>query len=71
MCPKVTPIYGTTFFSSEETLGNQRHDDDESVIKTVLQWLSTQAAIFHDDGIQKLVARYDRRVNINGNYVEK
>jgi hypothetical protein len=33
-------------------LGVQRHDDDDSVKTTVLQWLSHQAANFYDEGIK-------------------
>ena len=40
-------------------LGGQRHDDDDSLKTAVLQWLSSQAANFYDDGIQKLVVRYE------------
>ncbi|GFU60513.1 hypothetical protein TNCV_2197541 [Trichonephila clavipes] len=39
--------------------------------KRLKQWLSNQAASFFDDGIQKLVPRYDKCLNSNGNYVEK
>ena len=51
--------------------GGQRHDDDDMVKTTVLQWLSHQSANFHDDGIKHLVVRYDKCLNIGGNYVEK
>ena len=35
-----------------------------------LQWMSNQAADFFEEGIQKLVERYNKCLNIGGNYVE-
>jgi len=32
---------------------------------------ASQAAPFYDEGIQKLVQRYDKCLNNGGNYVEK
>lgn len=52
-------------------LVGQRHTDDDEVKTTVVQWLSNQAETFFDDGIQKLVPRYDMCLNINGNYAKK
>ena len=52
-------------------LGGQRNDDDDSIKTTVLQWLPLQAANFYDEGIKNLVVRYDKCLNIGGNYVEK
>ncbi|GFY19460.1 putative transposable element [Trichonephila clavipes] len=52
-------------------LAGQHHSDDDEAKTTVKQWLSNQAASFFDDGIQKLVPRYDKCLNSNGNYVEK
>ena len=51
-------------------------DDFPNVSRSVLydivmQWLTSQAADFYEEGIQKLVQRYDKCFNIEGNYVEK
>lgn len=46
------------------------HDDDGEFHKTVLYWLSNQAADLYEDGIQKLVVLYDTCYNIGGNYVD-
>ena len=35
------------------------------------QWLTWQAAAFYEEGIQKLVPRYDKCLNNGGEYVEK
>jgi len=50
--------------------GRQFHDDDE-VKETVTTCLTSQAASFYDEGIQKLVQRYDKCLNNGGNYFEK
>jgi hypothetical protein len=35
------------------------------------KWLSSQAATFYDEVIQRLVSRYDKCLNNGGNYAEK
>jgi hypothetical protein len=52
-------------------LGSQRFDDDEELQSSVVEWLQSQAVEFYDRGIQKLVKRYDKCLNVGGNYVEK
>jgi hypothetical protein len=37
----------------------------------VKMWLSSMAADFFDTGIQKLIPRYDKCLNVGGDYVEK
>ena len=51
-------------------------DDFPNVSRSVLygivmQWLTSQAADFYEEGIQKLVQRHDKCFNIEENYVEK
>lgn len=69
--PDLAPSDYHMFLHLKKHLGGQRHDDDDGLKATVLQWLLSQAADFYDDGVQKLVARYDKCLNIGGNYVEK
>jgi hypothetical protein len=52
-------------------LAGQRFNNDEDVKRAVQKWLSSEAATFYDDGIQKSVSRYDKCLNNGGNYVEK
>jgi hypothetical protein len=52
-------------------LGSQSFDDDEELQSSVVGWLQSQAVEFYDCGIQKLVKRYDKCLNVGGNYVEK
>jgi hypothetical protein len=49
--------------------GRQFHDDE--VKEAVTTWFASQAASFYDEGIQKLVQRYDKCLNNGGNYVEE
>jgi len=37
----------------------------------VQKWLTSQAVAFYEEGIQKLVPRYDKCLNNGGEYVEK
>jgi hypothetical protein len=45
--------------------------NDEKVKKTVRDWFNGLAADFYDAGIQKLITRYDKWLNLHGDYVEK
>lgn len=69
--PDLAPSDYHMFLHLKKHLGGLRHNDDDAVKTTVLQWLSHQAADFYEEGIQKLVVRYDKCLNIGGNYVEK
>jgi len=51
-------------------LATQRYDDAE-LQAGVNEWLKSQAAKFYDDGINKLMHRYDKCLNLNSDYVEK
>jgi len=53
------------------SLGGKRFYDDNDLKDTVHKWLTSQAAAFFDEGIQKLVPRYDKCLNNGGEYVEK
>ena len=52
-------------------MGGQNFKEDDEVKKAVSAWLQSQASSFYDEGIQKLVSRYDECLNNGGNYVEK
>jgi hypothetical protein len=45
--------------------------DDEDLHHAVLDWLNSQAVVWYEEGISKLVLRYDRCLNAQGDYVEK
>jgi hypothetical protein len=45
--------------------------DDEDLQRAVLDWLSSQAAVWYEEEIRKLVSRYDKCLSDQGDYVEK
>jgi hypothetical protein len=36
-----------------------------------VDWLNSQAAVWYEEGISKLVSRYDKCLIVQGDYVEK
>jgi len=62
----------TELFPNMKTwFATQRFDDDTELQAGVNEWLKFQAVKFYDDGVNKLVHRYDKCLNLNGDYVEK
>jgi hypothetical protein len=59
------------FPKSKEFLGGRRFKSDEEVKDAVKEWLNGLAAEVYDVGIQKLDTRYDKCLNVGGDYVEK
>ena len=59
------------FLHLKKFLDSKRFDDDSDLKDAVQKWLTSQAAAFCEDGIQKLVPRYDKCLNNGGEYVEK
>jgi len=55
----------------EEFLGGQRFASDEELQEVVTTILNGLAAEEYDQGITKLVPRYDKCLNVGGDYVEK
>jgi histone-lysine N-methyltransferase SETMAR len=55
----------------KEFLGGRRFKSDEEVKDAVKVWLNGLAAEVYDEGIQKLVTRYDKCLNVGGDYVQK
>jgi len=52
-------------------LATQRFHTYEELVDGVNNWLHNLAASFFDEGLQKLVSRYNKCLNADGNYVEK
>jgi hypothetical protein len=52
-------------------LAKQRFKTNVELMDGVNNWLGTLAAPFCDERLQKLVQRYDKCLNLGGNYVEK
>jgi len=52
-------------------LATRRFHTNEELMDGVNNWLHNLAALFFDEGLQKLVSRYNKCLNVDGNYVEK
>ena len=52
-------------------LATQRFHTNEEFMDGVKTWLHNLAAQFYEEGLQKLVPRYDKCLNVDGNFVEK
>ena len=52
-------------------LAGKWHADDEDLQHAVVDWLNSQAAVWYEEGISKPVSRYDKCLNVQGDYVEK
>ncbi|KAJ4433766.1 hypothetical protein ANN_16078 [Periplaneta americana] len=59
------------FTKLKDFLGGTRFGSDEDLKKTVNTWLNELAAEEYNTGILKLVNRYDKCLNVGGDYVEK
>ena len=55
----------------KERLVGKRFTDDEDLQRAVVDWLNSHAAVWYDEGISKLVSRYDKCLSVQGDYVEK
>jgi hypothetical protein len=69
--PDFAPSDYHLFPNMKTWLATQRFDDVAELQAGVNEWLKSQAAKFYDDGINKLVHRYDKCLNLKGDYVEK
>ena len=58
-------------FPKMEHLAGKRFANDEDLKDAVVTWLNNQATTWHEEGIHKLVPRYDKSLNIKGEYVER
>jgi histone-lysine N-methyltransferase SETMAR len=74
-----TPPYSPDLASSDFHLflqlkkfpGGKRFEDDDDLKDAVQKWLTSQAAAFYEECIQKLVPHYDKCLNNGGENVEK
>ena len=59
------------FGPMKKMLGGLRFTSDLEAQTVVREWLAQQPASFFAEGIQKLVPRWDKCLNVRGGYVEK
>ena len=69
--PDLLPSDFHLFLHLKKLLGGKRLDGDDDLKDTVQKWLTSKAAAFYEEGIQKLVSRYDKCLSNGGEYVEK
>lgn len=68
--PDLAPSDFHLFLHLKSFLGGRHFNDDDELKEHVTTWLKTQAATFYEEGIQKLVPRYDKCLQNFGSYVE-
>ena len=61
----------TEFLHLKKHLAGKNFDDDDEVQEEVMTWFKRLMADFYDSGIQKLVPRLNKCLDIVGDYVEK
>ena len=69
--PDLVPSDFHLFLHLKKFLGGKQFDDGDDPKDAAQKWLTSQAAAFYEKGIQKLVLRYDKCLNNDGEYVEK
>ncbi|KAG5318537.1 MOS1T transposase, partial [Pseudoatta argentina] len=69
--PDLAPSDYHLFTKLKESLAGKRFQSDEEVQTAVTNWTKELAGSFYAEGILKLVSRYTKCIEIDGNYVEK
>jgi hypothetical protein len=70
-CSPDLPPNDYHLFTKIVCLATWRFHTKEELMDGVNNWLNTLAAPWFDEGLQKPVSRYDKCLNVDGNYVEK
>ncbi|GBL77785.1 hypothetical protein AVEN_152988-1 [Araneus ventricosus] len=69
--PDLAPSYFHLFLKLREFLCSKRFGSDEELENAVTNWFNELAAEEYGMGILMLVDRYDKCLNVGGDYVEK
>jgi hypothetical protein len=69
--PDLAPSDFHLFPALKEFLGSRCFRSDEEVKDAVKEWLNGLVVEVYDKGIQNLITRYDKCLNVGGDYVEK
>ncbi|GFW50634.1 uncharacterized protein TNCV_2889361 [Trichonephila clavipes] len=69
--PDLAPSDFHLFPRMKNWLATQRFDNDKELRVRVTEWLRSQVEEFYDKGISKLIHRYDKCLNLFGDYLEK
>ncbi|GFW41930.1 histone-lysine N-methyltransferase SETMAR [Trichonephila clavipes] len=69
--PDLAPSDFHLFLHLKSFLAGKHFNNDKELKENVSNWLKTQAATFYEEGIEKLVPRYDTCLQNFGSYVER
>ncbi|GBO29128.1 hypothetical protein AVEN_240790-1 [Araneus ventricosus] len=69
--PDFAPSDFHLFGPLRQHLGGKHFADDDDVQHEVLMWMREQPKEFYAAGIGALIKRWDKCINIGGDYVEK
>lgn len=69
--PDLAPSDFHLFGPMKEHLRESKFSSDDEVVEAVREWLCTMPQIFFQDGITKLVKRWTKCIEVEGDYVEK
>ena len=69
--PDLAPSDYHLFTKMKVWLANQRFHTNEELMDGVNIWLHNLVVPFFDEGLQKLLSRNDKCLNVDDNYVEK
>ena len=69
--PDLAPSDFHLFPALKKSLGGQKFSTDAELQEAVKKWFQRQDAQFFEDGIHKLLTRYQKCVQLGGDYVEK
>jgi histone-lysine N-methyltransferase SETMAR len=69
--PDLAPSDFHLFGSLKRHLSGERFPDDDAVERAVCTWFQYQPKEFYATGFQGLVKRWDKCLNLCGDYVEK
>ncbi|GFV73738.1 histone-lysine N-methyltransferase SETMAR [Trichonephila clavipes] len=69
--PDLTPSDFHLFLHLKSFLAGKHFNNDKELKENVSNWLKTQAETFYEEGIEKLVPRYDTCLQNFGSYVER
>lgn len=69
--PDLAPSDYHLFREMKAWLGGQRFANNDELQNAVTTYLGSLAADFFEEGIGKLVSRYDKCLNLHGDYIEK
>ncbi len=69
--PDLAPLNYHPFPALKKFLGEKQFTNDEELKTTICQWMKDVGTQFYADSINKLVHRYEKCVQVGGDYMEK